>query len=195
MRSLKRILYNYVLDVKFGGKFLGGSISSKYKDIGAVDTQNTDYKRLEYIFSKFELKDTDIFVDIGCGKGRVMNWLLHIGFKGKIIGVELDPDVAAFTKNRLRKYDSVHIIQGNVLDCDLSEATVCYLFNPFDEKMLGGFLDQMEAYQNSVTLIYYNDVHKSQMECRSQWLLKDEFELKANGFGHHGSVWKWTKEH
>jgi hypothetical protein len=86
MNKFFRLLKNVYLDIRFGGKFLGGMIKTKYESIGAYDTGNSDYNALNYIFTNMlHIQRDDVIVDVGCGKGRVINFLLHKGLKNKLL--------------------------------------------------------------------------------------------------------------
>ena len=166
-----RALY---LDVLIGGKSLTGIIPSKYKNLNAFATQSTDYRLLRPIFKSYVLKPSDVFVDVGCGKGRVLSYLLLKKFSGKIIGVELDPGFADFAQKRLNNYKNVTIICGNILNIMPKEATVFYLFNPFNEIVFRNFIDEIENNINhKVTIIYCADLFKDYLVNRKGWIIRE----------------------
>ncbi len=79
-----RIIRNAFIDIQYGG-LLGGKIKTRYTHLGAVETENTDYRALYPIFMN-RIQPSDVLVDIGCGKGCVINsWLAH-GCPNRIIG-------------------------------------------------------------------------------------------------------------
>mgnify|MGYP001794340582 CR=1 FL=1 len=49
----------------------------------------TPYSTLNALFHEYELKETDGFVDFGCGKGRVI-FYVHNRFQVSAIGVEMN---------------------------------------------------------------------------------------------------------
>src|SRR5207253_8560494 len=109
-------------------------------------------------------------VDVGCGKGRVINWCLTKNLGRRIIGVELDPDVAESTRRRVRRYPQVQILTGNVVDLLPLPATLYYLFNPFDDSMLRRFRDALAASRpENVRIVYYNPVHVGVFEEDVRW--------------------------
>ena len=63
-----RIARNALQDLRYGAP-LGGLISMY---------GNTDYLALSNIFAK-RIKDNDVLVDVGCGKGRVIQLLARAG--------------------------------------------------------------------------------------------------------------------
>jgi len=145
------------MDIRFGGRFLGGGVETRFASLGAYNTANSDYGALEFSLSKIRMGSGDVFVDVGCGKGRVINYLLHRGFTGRIIGVELDDEIASFTRRRLRRYANVQIRSGNILDNLPEDATIFYLFNPFCAEVMKRFKEKIEASFGRVIVIYYND--------------------------------------
>ena len=71
-----------------------------FAHLGAHETVNTSYEALQFFFDQVPLRADDIFVDVGCGKGRVMNFLLKKGVTNRIIGIELDPQIAGQTAKK-----------------------------------------------------------------------------------------------
>jgi hypothetical protein len=66
---------NFFLDLQYSGRFLGGTMESRYASSGAIATQSTDYLALSYIFDNLvQVQESDVLVDVGCGKGRVIFW-------------------------------------------------------------------------------------------------------------------------
>ncbi len=157
-----RLVYNLWFDLKYG-RFLGGVKKTSFSEKGANDTANTDYKALSIIFND-KINFDDVLVDVGCGKGRVINFWLSNFPSNQLVGIELDPEVAAKTAKRLSKYDNVTILSGSVLDLIPNNGTVFYLFNPFDsfimEKfkkvLIDRFFLQEVGWHHSFSIIYYN---------------------------------------
>jgi SAM-dependent methyltransferase len=154
---VSRVLRNVVRDLRFG-KVLAGQQPSAGEHVGARPVVNSDYAALELIF-RGRLTSDDVLVDVGCGRGRVLNWWLANGFRhSRIVGLEYDPAVAAATKARLAKYPNVTVIQGNALDHLPEDATVMYLYNPFERPVVAEFIVKVtERYSSrGVRLLYSN---------------------------------------
>jgi SAM-dependent methyltransferase len=184
VRKLARLLRNCLLDLRFGGRFLGGTVKTPFADLGATDTASTDYGAMPLVFAG-RLQDSDVVVDVGCGKGRVINWLLSRAHRGRIIGIELDPRIAAGTRSRLHKYRNVTILQGDVLDAFPEDGDVYYLYNPFGREVLRGFKERVEraaaSRRKAVTVLYYNDVHVDVFEKDARWLVQRVDTADARG--------------
>src|SRR5262249_38218171 len=112
---VKRLLRNSILDFRYGGSFLGGAVYNSRGPEGASMVINTEYGVMPQLFNG-RVGKADVLVDVGCGKGRVINWWLSRGLGKKIIGVELDEHVAEVTKRRLRRYPHIEIRSGSILD-------------------------------------------------------------------------------
>src|SRR5256885_3685560 len=93
------------LDVRYRG-LLNGSIPTRYAHLGAMEVASTDYDAMGAIFAGV-IRASDVLVDVGCGKGRVLNWWLSRGYTNEIVGLELDEEVAEHTRRRLRRYRQV----------------------------------------------------------------------------------------
>ncbi|MEM7112588.1 MAG: class I SAM-dependent methyltransferase [Chloroflexota bacterium] len=151
-----RVVRNTLLDLRFG-TILSGEQDSRYAHLGASPTANSDYEALDYIF-KDRIKPTDVLVDVGCGKGRVINWWLSQGHKSEIYGLELDPDVAENARQRLAKWDNVTIVTGNAVENIPANANVFYLYHPFNRPVMVAFKERlMELFDkdDDITLLYH----------------------------------------
>jgi SAM-dependent methyltransferase len=155
-----RSLRNVVLDVRFGGRFLGGGAPTRFAHLHAHAVANSDYLAMEEVFGRASITDNSVIVDVGCGKGRVINFLLSRGIKCEIIGVEIDPEVASATARRLRRYRNVRIVSGNILEQWPQNATLFYVYNPFGAPVVERFCDRLAAHPRPFVLLYYNCVHR-----------------------------------
>jgi SAM-dependent methyltransferase len=154
--NLARTLRNAAFDLRFG-RFLGGTIRSRYEHLGAFHVTNTPYDDLPTLFGAAGVRDDDVIVDVGCGKGRVINWLLRMHPATRVVGIELDPEVCARTARRLRRFANVTILCGDAVELLPPDGTLFYLFNPFDETVLRRFADAFLALGGSGRrIVYYN---------------------------------------
>ena len=99
---VRSLIGNLLLDLKYGG-FVGGVKRTPFSDAGTSDTANTDYAALPFLFEDI-IEPEDILVDIGCGKGREVNWWLDNYPSNSICGIELDSEIAGATASRLFSY-------------------------------------------------------------------------------------------
>ena len=115
-----RLFRNVYLDLRYQRTFLGGGINSSCTHLGAFNIQNSDYNVLPNLFYHAALLGRwrggihapEKIVDVGCGRGRVINWLLSQHCTCPIVGVELEESVAKATARRLSRYKNIQIICG-----------------------------------------------------------------------------------
>lgn len=164
--KISRLARNVVRDMRFGA-FLGGVKKTPFENLGANDTGNSDYEVIDYLFSESivpNLTSDDVLVDVGCGKGRVINYWLDRYPENRIYGIELDPYIAAKAARRLRSYPNVKILSGDARQLVPRDGTLYYMYNPFKEIVLVEFLHSLYqaisgSASKSITVIYYNPVN------------------------------------
>lgn len=178
---LMRLAKNIAFDLRYGA-FLGGEIATRYADDGARNIANSDYAALPHLFEGL-IDEDDVLVDVGCGKGRVLNWWLRFHARNRIIGIELDDKVAEKTRHRLRRYPQVAVYSGSILDNFPEEGTFFYLFNPFDGVVMRQFLNLFlagppQTRRKPRKILYYNCV------CRNLFI--DDIRLRTTLLGSCG---------
>ena len=62
-------------DKRYGGISVNQKKASKYSELGACATQSSDYRCLRQVFRAVPLSRNDVFIDVGCGEGRVLTYL------------------------------------------------------------------------------------------------------------------------
>jgi SAM-dependent methyltransferase len=138
-----------------------------------MESANTDYDALGGIF-RGAIRSTDVLVDVGCGKGRVINWWLSRGYTNEIIGIEIDEEIAERTRRRLRRYRQVSIVCGDAIETLPVEGTLFYLFNPFREPIVEMFRDRLAELQlndpgRQRRVLYYFPAHLCVFEHDARW--------------------------
>lgn len=140
------------------GCSLAGPEQTRLADQGAHDPTPTPYFILQQLFSHFSFGEGSHLLDVGCGTGRVLAHFLREGYPGRATGIELDPELAACAAAWARRHDNLRVVQGDVLDLDLSGFTDFYLFNPFDAQVLVKFICSIEAQvRRAVTVVHMSD--------------------------------------
>jgi SAM-dependent methyltransferase len=159
LKKIKRLVENVIIDYVVQRRFLGGIVPSADKSNGINDTANSNYSALRYMFSKiYIIKPNDIIVDVGCGKGRVISYLLFKGIRNRIIGAEYNEQIANETRDHTRRFKNVEIRSGDIFSDFPYQANIFYLYNPFDEELIRKF----KAYildissDSIVSILYYN---------------------------------------
>lgn len=85
---------------------------------------------VEKMLEAAQLKPGEIVFDLGCGDGRVLVTAAR-QFRAKAVGVELSPKIAQMARDIIKqqKLDGdASVIEGNLLDVDLSKADVVTLY-------------------------------------------------------------------
>ncbi|MFI6598998.1 class I SAM-dependent methyltransferase [Nonomuraea sp. NPDC050536] len=164
IRRFNRFRRNYFMDRRYGA-FIGGVKKTPYPHLGAENTANIAYEELPPVFQGV-VRPKEVLVDVGCGKGRVLNWWLD-NFPGhRMYGIELDDDIAAATEARLRKYP-VSVEVGDIRLLAPVDGTLYFLFNPFNAQVMAGFLETLkkraaslpEDLPSPIQVLYYNCLH------------------------------------
>jgi hypothetical protein len=168
---------NWYIDRQFGGP-CGGTYATRFEETGACGTSSVDYRQMPRLFSAANdtaIDPSDVLVDVGCGRGRVINWWLSLGLGNSIYGVELDPQFAQETARRLKNYTNVQIIQGSIVENIPRDATLFFLFNPFKASVVDAFKNRLiEVFGESadITILYYYCVYKHVFEFDDRWVVK-----------------------
>lgn len=164
-------LYDLVIDLGICHMRLGKYVPSVFRDdkngVGSTGSQSTHYLILDKIFSRVELTENDSFIDIGCGKGRVIAYLIRRKAPCKISGVEINEVSGKVACEWSKRYENVNVIIGNAFDIDFNGYNVFFLGRPFLPKTFTEFIEKMEGQlTHPVTFIYWVDQ-------QSGYLLKD----------------------
>lgn len=139
-----RPLHNLLIDLRYGG-WCGGRTVNPFAASGAFPIQSIDYAALDALHrrNRIAFDPGDVLVDVGCGRGRVLNWWLSLGLQNRLIGLELVPSVAEATAHRLRHHPTVEIRTGDATALLPAEGTFFFLYSPFDRGVMTRFRDAL----------------------------------------------------
>ena len=161
----------------------------------------TCYWNLDEVFKDTVFTAEDNFVDIGCGKGRVLAWWLDKGFPGTATGIELDPYVAGVAREWLKRYpeERVRLIEGDGLKQDYSKYTIIYIFRPFAIEFLVRFLELLEAQLTHPVCLHYmsDQFSREVLWQRPGWTglrrrkVYKKYGLCLYGTPQYYSIWKY----
>ena len=104
-------------------------------------------------------------LDIGCGKGFVLNFFATMCFN-EISGIEFDKTLCLKArKNLSRNIRRVKVYNVDAIDFPkYEEYDTFYMYNPFDENILEKVIDLITAsYETNprqITIIYCNPIYK-----------------------------------
>lgn len=115
------------------------------------------------------------FVDIGCGKGRILLLASHQPYRA-VVGVDFDPRLCSIAEKNIRQYRSASQ-KCRSIEVHCADATsfqlppgrlVLYLFNPFGAEIVQNFLDNLHASfvkdPREIWIVYHNPVHGALMK-------------------------------
>jgi predicted RNA methylase len=124
----------------------------------------TPYERMDGFFNLITVSPTDVVYDLGSGDGRLLFAALEKG-AGRVVGVELDEELvyqAWKTAKDKGLDDRARFIEGDVVETDLSEATVvfCYLFPSASEALRPKFEEELRPGARVIIESFYIDEWK-----------------------------------
>ena len=101
------------------------------------------------------------FLDIGCGKGRVVMLATNTPFRS-ITGVELSPELTSIAHANLALWNKtphsctdVTVLNADALTLPFPDApALIYLFNPFDQNVMQPLLERLAALSQALSLIH-----------------------------------------
>ena len=130
-----------------------------------------EYRTLEKIINYLELKEDDVFVDFGCGKGRIIIFAATKKIK-KAVGIEYDKALADIAKNNIASLklrgSNIEVIHSDAATFDPKEGTVFFMNNPFGWKTLLSVLDNIaksiRANPRNVRIVYRSRLYSVFLE-------------------------------
>ena len=134
--------YRRIMDAKFD--LLNGVDTSGYisnTELG-LDDSSHDYQASpeHHILSAIRSLPIDhrefTFVDLGCGKGRVLVVARRFPFR-EIVGVEISQPLCQIAAKNTRLFENVSVVAGDAATYSIPAGpTVIYLGNPFEARVL-----------------------------------------------------------
>jgi len=170
------------------------SIESENKEKGSC-YQPTRVLPLRRLFQELQplIPPESVLVDLGCGKGRVLLVALEFDFKA-VRGVEFAHELCEIARKNYTAFQAkkpirtdCQIIEGDVAAYAIRpDETVFFMFNPFDESILGRVLDNLaaslRARPRKVLIIYYNPRGAQVIECRPNFVRLREVNFWGYSF-------------
>jgi SAM-dependent methyltransferase len=128
------------------------------------------YDLLEDVFANVPISTFKHFIDIGCGKGRVLCVAANMGVT-RVTGIDFSKEFCDAARLNLAKTKlSFPALEYKVLNNDafyfeIPDDTDCiFLFNPFDEVIMSGVVENiemsLERAPRKITVIYANPLQK-----------------------------------
>ena len=190
-------------DKKKTGIDLSITVPSINKDeknqIGMTDSQPTHYWILERVFSHLQISEKDLLIDVGCGKGRILAFLLREKCPCQIYGVELSEVPAQVALQWTKRFDQIHVTLGDAFEVDYSPYTIICMSRPFLTQTFFQFIDLLERHvKKKITFIYlFDQINVFHLNNRPGWTLKyrEQFfkihGLQVAGCPQWFSIWEY----
>jgi SAM-dependent methyltransferase len=132
----------------------------------AVHYGTMGYRTLRTVIRYLDLRESDEFVDVGSGKGRVLCWAARYPVR-QVTGVDVSAplcEVARANAARLRgRRAPISVHRISAADFDYSSTTVLYMFDPFGPDTLEAVLAKIvkDTADHEVRICYANPTHRT----------------------------------
>lgn len=155
----KKAAMKTAIDLRYGGVISKTEHGWKPNERGRYMNTPTDIYALDAMTAAANIGPNDVIVDVGCGDGFPIAYWLSRGIKNKIVGVEIDPAIAAKAKARFKNAPSVTIIEGDAtIEAAKTGGNVFFLFNPFAEPQTRSFEQSIRGMASRVMYLNYNHI-------------------------------------
>jgi SAM-dependent methyltransferase len=164
----------------------------------AYEPEHDHPERVQYVPSPWHVlpralhylgvSEDDVFVDFGCGRGRVLHQAAKRPFR-RVVGIEISPTLAetarrtlAAKRNRHRCSD-VEVVVSDVTEFRVpDDMTIGYLFDPFKGEILDAVVRQIigsiDRRPRRIRLIYVHPFYASQVVDTGRFRLLTEQRSK-----------------
>lgn len=132
---------NAVGDYRLGIRAGGTAQTSKP---GSVYYASIGHRLIREVLDRLKLSENDEFLDIGCGKGRVLAITSSYPAKS-IVGIEYEPSLAAVARKNVGHRPNISIVEGAAENFDYSTITAAYAFNPVEPDVLDLILSKIKS--------------------------------------------------
>ncbi len=136
--------------------------------------QPSPWLTLPRALRRAEVTREDVFIDFGCGMGRVLLEAALLYPFDRVIGVELSPELAAVARGNLERNRrrlaarEFEVVASDVLDYQVpDDVTVAFFYNPFlgpiFEHVLRQLLASVDRAPRRLRIVYRNPVEEEML--------------------------------
>jgi SAM-dependent methyltransferase len=137
----------------------------------SIQYQPTRVRHFRKLMRALQLPTNQVFVDVGCGKGRMLIAAALYGFE-RVVGVEISPQLCETARRNLETFrrhadakTEFEVVCANVVEFDLcDDEGVFYLYWPFDRSVMVEFVEKVRA--------------SIEREPRDVWLIVNDFRYQ-----------------
>ena len=185
--KVSRKLFTYhdtIKDLLTCGISLEKYVNSLDRSI-STGSESTRYISLKEMFNDVNINDNTRFIDVGCGKGRVVNFVHCLNKNCQATGIEFNSDVANYAKGWADKKENVNIINGDEFNINCDDYDAFYFNRPFMEETFKQFAEKMvNEIKHPVTVICYADAYMSKyLKDKPNWNRVKRGILYKKGIG------------
>jgi SAM-dependent methyltransferase len=152
--------------------------------LNGCHASSVDYTIVNRVLDRLALESDDVFIDIGCGTGRVLCLAARRRVQ-QVIGVELNPEMvrtAAANVETLRgQVSAVEVVQADATEFDYGKTTCAHIFNPFGHTVLARVLDKIKADRSGrpfrCAFVNLNELQREIFGARDWLELADEWTV------------------
>lgn len=209
-RGIKRTiayLLSYIGGIIFDIKYGTNTTSSvKIEDLKiesnnkkrAEDYEATQVLPLRKLFKELMIPKGKVFIDVGCGKGRVLLIASEFGFK-ELRGIEFSPELCKIATNNCSIYKrkagisaNFLIIESDICDYEIKDEDVFFVFNPFDAHVLAQVLENIRLSllerKRRIWIIYRKPIHRFIIDEDTEFRKLKKFVFWGSDFLVHTNI-------
>lgn len=152
---------------------LSASVAKDEREHASI-YQPANYFIAEKLFNELDKNDLDgTFLDVGCGKGRILAMAAFYGFK-EITGIDFSAQLcheaiqqSFLIEEKIRQAEiTIECVDARQFEIPAA-VSVIFMFNPFDELVMADFMKQVQRtlHHNprKIKILYANPVCRKQL--------------------------------
>lgn len=201
VRTLK-VAVNVLADFSFDWKH--GTDTMKWVDVDLFETasqnksravryQATKVRPLAKLLRELRLPTAGSFVDLGCGKGRVLLIASQLGYR-RVVGVEFCAHLCRQARKNVDRFrlrhpscSPIEVIESDVaLYRFAGDESVLFMYNPFDEvvmkQMMNNIGDSIRRIPRPIWLIYNTPLQHETIQQNGNFGRCKRFEIGGTNF-------------
>jgi SAM-dependent methyltransferase len=145
---------------------------------------SVDYTIVNRVLDRLALEPDDVFIDIGCGTGRVLCLAARRRVR-QVIGVDLSPEMVRTATANVEtvrgRVSAAEAVEADATEFNYGETTCAYMFNPFEHTVLTRVLDKIKADRSGrpfrCAFVNLNEVQRETFGAHDWLELADEWTV------------------
>lgn len=197
-----KVAVNVLADLSFDWKH--GTDTMKWVDVDLFETpsknksravryQATKVRPLAKLLGELQLPTTGSFVDLGCGKGRVLLIASQLGYR-RVVGVEFCALLCRRARANVDRFRAQHpncspidVIESDVALYRFAEdESVLFMYNPFDEvvmkQMMDNIRNSVRRMPREIWLIYNTPIQHETIQREGHFGRCEQYEIGGTTF-------------